>query len=361
MKTRRIQAADIQSALREVRRTLGADAVIMTTRETSAGIEIIAGVLPGSAPQPASTPRKAPAPRAVTGGMSSLVAGLARTGRRERGAQAPATGVSAASELAALGFAGELTRKVMDDIRTTPADEQWDAALCALRSHIPVQGNSLLKHGGRVAVVGGTGVGKTTTVVKLAAHFARMHGRKSVALVNTDNLRVGASEQLRRYARLMGLAVCNVRGPSDVGLALERLRDRKLVLVDTAGASYHDLRLMEELQALRSAGTDVRCHLAVSCNTQLPVLERTVRALKGLALQGCILTKSDEAVSLGPALTFATRHALPVSFVTTGTNVPADIRVARPDWLVNKARKLLAESRRADAESDGVDALREVN
>jgi len=131
--------------------------------------------------------------------------------------------------------------------------------------------------------------------------------------------------------------------------------------VDTAGASYHDLRLIDELQALRSAGADVSCHLAVSCNTQLAVLERTVRAFKGLALQGCILTKADEAVSLGPALSFVARHALPASFVTTGPSVPADIRTARADWLVDKATELLEESRRADAAGDGFDALREVN
>jgi flagellar biosynthesis protein FlhF len=215
----------------------------------------------------------------------------------------------------------------------------------------------MLKRGGRVAVVGGSGVGKTTTLVKLAAHFARMHGAGSVALVNTDNIRVGASEQLRRYARLMGLAVCNVRAPSDLGRAFERLADRKLVLVDTAGASYHDLRLMDELKRLHAGDGELSCYLTVSCNTQLAALERTAAAFASLDLQGCILTKADEAVSLGPALSFAARHELPVSFVTTGPNVPADIRIAHAQWLVQRSVELLEESRRLGAAPAGRHAL----
>ena len=298
MKTQRFQAPDIQAALRAVRNAMGPDAIIMTTRETPSGIEIIAGAVTGKAHRvPTMRGRK---PRSSdASAWSSVVADLARPAPRSRVSiaheaakpvalvQVPTTSrvrassrtnVSLGSELDALGLASDLKAAVLNDVRQSDTDNKWDAAVCSLTTRIPVQGNSLLKNGGRVVIVGGTGVGKTTTIAKLAAHFARMHGPRSVALVNTDSFRVGASEQLRRYAKLMGIGICNVRGPSDLGRAFEHLSGRKLVLVDTAGTNYQDTRLMEHLEELRNAGENVTCYLAASFNTQTSVLDKTVRA-----------------------------------------------------------------------------------
>jgi len=193
-----------------------------------------------------------------------------------------------------------------------------------------------------VAVLGGTGVGKTTTIAKLAAHYARRHGPQAVALINADQYRIGASDQLRRFARLIGVPVFDVHGTDDLKHRLAQLHERALVLVDTAGIAERDVRFAEQKALLEGAELD--CYLALSLNAQTAVLARSVSAYAGLKLRGCILTKEDEALSLGGGLSMAVRHGLPVSFVTTGPQVPTDIRMAEAAKLVARARALGREA-----------------
>ncbi len=349
MKTRRIEGTDITAALREVRRTLGADAVIMSTRETPEGIEIIAAA-PPPAPRrrdqvPASAraraaagtrvPARAPARRVVRPGLAALVSHMAR----------PATGPALDAELDAAGFTADVRDGIVGAVAGTAPERALAAAGRALAAQIQVEGAALMHQGGRVAVLGGTGVGKTTTIAKLAAHFARRHGAEQVALVNADQYRIGASDQLRRFARLIGVPVADVRGAAELAAALKKLAGRKLVLVDTAGLGESDVRFAEQAGLLRGAGLD--CYLALSLNTQAAVLARGVRAYSDLRLRGLVLTKEDEALSLGAGLSMALRHRLPVSFVTTGPNVPADIRLAKAGRLAERALALAVQARAA--------------
>jgi flagellar biosynthesis protein FlhF len=338
---------DIQAALREVRRTLGPDAVIMSTRETPEGIEVLASAParePGRAARPTPAAR-APAvervapvarrkPRAP--GLAGLAAGMARNG---------APGIAharATSELDSLGIAADVRASILDAVAGGRPELAVDAVRRDLEQRIRVEGPALMRKGGRVAVLGATGVGKTTTIAKLAAHFARRHGPGQVALVNADQYRIGASDQLRRFGHLMGVPTYEVHGRVDLREVLARLSKRKLVLVDTAGIGHQDVRFAEQLELL--SGSGLECYLALSLNTQTAVLARSVEAYSTLELRGCVLTKEDEAVSLGGGLSMAARHGLAVSYVTNGPGVPADIRLADARKLIARAVALAAHA-----------------
>lgn len=355
MNTRRIQGTDIQAALREVRRTLGADAVIMSTRETAEGIEIVAAATPRDALARArrraaattSAPTMPPSSAPVRGGgFASLVAGIAR-----RAEPAPDTG----ARLERMGLDPELREALLAEVCGADAACALDAACAALSARIRVEGAALMREGGRIAVLGGTGVGKTTTIAKLAAHYARRHGAHQVALINADQYRIGASDQLRRFARLIGVPAFDVHGADELAATLGKLHTRGLVLVDTAGIAHGDVRFAEQCALL--AGAKLECYLALSLNTQRAVLARSVRAFCALPLRGCILTKEDEAMSLGGGLSVAVRHALPISFVTTGPAIPADILIADAGKLVARARMLAQLAHEDDAPAQLADVV----
>ena len=217
----------------------------------------------------------------------------------------------------------------------------------ALASRLAVEGPRLLRRGGRVAVVGGTGVGKTTTIAKLAAHFARRHGPGQVALINADQFRIGASDQLRRFGRLIGVPTHDVHDRAQLEKTLARLASRKLVLVDTAGIAHGDVRFGEQIELLADSGLDT--YLALSLNTQTAALARSVQAFAALEPRSCILTKEDEALSLGGGLSMAVRHELPLAYVTNGPGIPADIRLAKADRLAARAMALAEQVRKDDA------------
>lgn len=203
-----------------------------------------------------------------------------------------------------------------------------------------------------IALVGATGVGKTTTVAKLAARFAARHGNRDVALVSTDSYRIGAHDHLMAYGRILEVPVLiagNKHGLRDVLLST---RHKKLVLIDTAGMSQNDMRLAEQLATLRGEGERVRNYLVMSANTQTPGLNDIARAFNAAQLKGCIITKEDEAVSLGGVLTVIARHSLPVIYVADGQRVPEDIHPARPDQLIRRAVTLASlEENHVDEES----------
>jgi flagellar biosynthesis protein FlhF len=174
-------------------------------------------------------------------------------------------------------------------------------------------------------------------VAKLAARFALRHGAEQVALLTTDSFRVGAVEQLRTYARLMGIPVRVVGGREEIRAALEDVADRRLVLVDTAGMSQRDIRLSEQLSVIQDGSPLARAYVVLSATAQRLALEEVVAAFRGARLEGCILTKLDEATDLGAALSVVVEHRLKVTFVSDGQRVPEDLRPARAHHLVSKA------------------------
>jgi len=217
----------------------------------------------------------------------------------------------------------------------------WQKALGFLAKEILIAKTEILTNGGRVALVGSTGVGKTTTIAKLAARFAHAHGKRSVALITTDNFRIGAQEQLQHFARMLEIPLLTANGGEELSDRLKMLEDKALVLIDTAGMSQTDVRLSEQFHSLQHGSPEIQPYLVLSANTQLAALNETIASFKKVKLAGGIVTKIDESSSLGGILTTSIRHQLPLTYCGTGQKVPEDLSVAKNHRLVSKAVSLM--------------------
>ncbi|MEW6692306.1 MAG: flagellar biosynthesis protein FlhF [Pseudomonadota bacterium] len=247
--------------------------------------------------------------------------------------------------LTGLGLAPRLAREVVEDLGDAALGEHgWDLALRSLGARIPVLGEDLTESGGMFALVGATGVGKTTTVAKLAARFVMRHGRKDIALVSTDNYRIGAYDQLRAYARILDVPLYVAEDAAGLARTLDGLSDRRLVLVDTAGMSQRDTRLMEQMRNLRSASARLQSLLVISASAQRAMTREAVQRFSHLHLAGCVLTKLDEAAQLGDALGAVIDAQLPVAWLGTGQRVPEDLVTARAERLVARAVEMMQQN-----------------
>ncbi|MGS0682903.1 flagellar biosynthesis protein FlhF [Shewanella sp. 125m-7] len=208
----------------------------------------------------------------------------------------------------------------------------------SLANMLDNQGDDIVRQGGVVAFVGPTGVGKTTTVAKLAARFAAYHGSDQVALITTDHYRIGAYEQLATYGKIMGCPVKQAHDFNELEQILYQFRNRKLVLIDTAGMGQRDQRLFQQLDSLAAnSRLPIRSYLVMSATGQRRVLEDAVKQFTRIPLSGAVLTKLDESISLAPALSVLIQSGLPLSYVTDGQRVPEDMQVADTLSLANRA------------------------
>lgn len=407
MKIKRFTAPDMRTAIRLVREEQGPDAVILSTQRVNGGVEIISAVDydealihqavgQPSAPEPGPAqprqvqrvpavaadvpaarqsaaqytprpePRRAEAPRPAQAEKPKVVWSQEPTlvsMRREMKGMRRMLESQLASlawndvtrrepmranilrELTQLGLAPDLAREIVTDLPPlTDQRQAWRLPLGHLARRIPEGSEEIMQHGGVVALLGPTGVGKTTTVAKLAARFALQHGNQHVALVSTDTYRIGAHEQLMTYGRLLDVPVFQAGDANELQQVLGRLVDYRLVLIDTAGASQHDARLSQRLSVLNPRGYRLRNYLVLAANAQASALDDVVNVFKRVPLAGCILSKLDEAVTLGGAISTVVRHRLPVTWLTDGQQVPEDIHAARAHQLVTRAVKLARQA-----------------
>ncbi|GAB1099974.1 MAG: flagellar biosynthesis protein FlhF [Shewanella algae] len=436
MKIKRFFAKDMRAALAQVKETLGADAVIMSNKKVTGGIEIVAAVDYDS-PKPAAAPTASPFmelgedkvslgsghvrsnsktnPEPVADSLQALLErqqsrlneqlgqqnsakdldmpawakGLGEEHKpapqpREKTPERASKGNSAKQqqemeamreELASLrGLLTHQLSSLMSDqrSRTDPvgamlkrklleAEFSPDVAerLASLSQHyqsaelgralpqslanlLDNQGDDLMRQGGIVALVGPTGVGKTTTLAKLAARFIAHHGPDSVLLVTMDHYRIGAFEQLATYGKIMGCPVKQAHDLNELEQILYQFRSRKLVLIDTAGMGQRDMRLYQQLDNL-AANTrlPIRSYLVLSATGQRRVLEEAVSHFQRIDLAGAVLTKLDESVSLGAALSVLIQSGLSLSYITDGQRVPEDMQVADTLTLAKQALAVL--------------------
>lgn len=243
------------------------------------------------------------------------------------------------------GFSPQLARDLIGDLPPEMDSVQAMAWVkgAADRSLMTVGSeNDIVDRGGVYALVGPTGVGKTTTTAKLAARCVLRHGPSKVALVTTDGYRIGAHEQLRIYGRILGVAVYLVKDALELRQTLAELQHKHMVLVDTMGMSQKDKLVPEMTDML--AGCDVQRLLLLSSTSRGDTLDDVVRAYAGNNLSGCILTKIDEAASLATPLDVIMRHGLPLYYVSNGQRVPEDLHLPNRGYLLHRAFKDVPEN-----------------
>ncbi|WP_432697744.1 flagellar biosynthesis protein FlhF [Marinobacterium sp. YM272] len=237
-----------------------------------------------------------------------------------------------------LGLGARLTSSLLASIEPGLAiDKAWRNSLARLADSIPVVGEELIERGGMLAFLGPTGVGKTTTIGKLAARYVLQHGSSSLALVTTDSFRIAAHEQLKTFGRILDVPVRVVDENHSLEEVLQSLKGKRLVLIDTAGMNARDPSGQLQLEMLESVSVRVKKLLVLSCSSQRQLLESAWQTYSALGLNGCVLSKMDESGSLGEALTLAVEKQLPVAYVADGQKIPDDIGLARRHDLVSRA------------------------
>ena len=382
MKIKRFHAADVRQAIKEVRDVLGPDAVILSNTRVDGGIEIVAAtdydetkfqrptqtkveaqsakveINPSQKQTPIPPLTSKPEPSQNVWSQEPTLVQM-----RKEIASMKDMLQSQLSDLAwkdmerinpiqvqllhrhlSMGIQVEIAKNIVAQSRNTDdLETAWRQSLGTLASQIDVEPDNFLDTGGIYSLVGATGVGKTTTIAKMAARCALKHGAKNVGLITTDCFRVGGQEQLRTYARILGVPVRVARTHHELTNALNELLDRRFILIDTAGMNQRDMQLTEKFSLLKDQSPRIKNYLTLSATTQTNVLNDIIDAFSHLELSGCILTKTDETNSLGGAISAMIRHKLPLAYLCNGQQVPEDFSVARPATLVKDASLLMNE------------------
>ena len=240
-----------------------------------------------------------------------------------------------------LGLPAEQCKELLAKVADVPdARQAWRLLLAHLAQSIPVMREELIEQGGVIALVGPTGAGKTTTLGKLAARYVLKHGSEHVALVTMDTFRIGAHEQLRTLGRILNVPVRVVDEQNSLNDVLDEFAGKRLVLVDTAGLQAQDPQLQGQLQELAAQGARIRTLLVLAATSQYRVLKAAWHNYRSCDLAGCILTKVDEAGSLGEALGLAMEQRLPVAYMADGQRIPDDLSRGVGHQLVSRAVSL---------------------
>ncbi len=400
MKVKRFFAEDARIAMREVREAFGSDAVILANREVDGGIELIAAidydantlsesvqkaekqaaqksvtsfsqhrakksvaandkpplreqaqekqtVASIKSPTTLTWPQE-PALEKIQEELSSLrhvvedqLSGLAWGDFERRHPQR----TELLKRLISLGLNASICQQISNSVDdSNDIEHNWRQALAQLASQVNVSDDDVLNNGGVIAMVGPTGVGKTTTIAKLAARYVLRHGPKSVALVTADNYRVGAYEQLRVYSRILDVPLHLLSEEENLETVLDNLLDKKLVLIDTAGVSPRDMEFKQRIQPLIQNRELFDTYLVLSANSQLSSMEKCFEVFSELKPSACILTKTDEAENLGAALGSLIHSKMPLAYVCDGQRVPEDLHLARPHSLVSEAVALTQDN-----------------
>jgi len=254
-------------------------------------------------------------------------------------------------------LARTITERLPDDFNAAEA-QTWLAGVLTRNLSAVDAEEELVTRGGIYALIGPTGVGKTTTTAKLAARCAVRYGASKLALLTTDSYRVGAQDQLRIYAKILGVAVHTVSDRHDLKQALDAVRGRHLVLIDTVGIGQRDARVAEQAQLL--ASPEIRRILLLNAAAQSETLDEVVttyrRGPDGATdtLSGAIVTKLDEAARTGAVLDVAIRHRLRLQYVTHGQRVPEDLALPHAPYLVDRSLRAAARPSAFAIEPDEV-------
>lgn len=400
MQVKRFFAADMRIAMKMIRDELGADAVITGNRRVAGGVELTAvldyPMEPVAAKQPNAeleaelrkTQARIASAHAEVSAPARSAAGQDRQLSPEKPAAAPAATQHSSfdssraveamqSELQGLreliemqlgsiawgqeqsrrpqqaglwrrlqriGLPADLSRSLLEKVSTVSEPRQaWRMVLAHLAQSIKVTKVEPLEEGGVIALVGPAGAGKTTTLAKLAARYVLKHGSQSIALASMDNYRIGAQEQLKTLGRILDVPVIQIDPTQPLSKSLESVARKRLILVDTAGLPASDPMMRMQLQALAERGIRSKNYLVLPATSQSQVLKATWHHYRPCGLAGCILTKLDEAGSLGDVLGLTISQHLPIAYLADGPRIPDDLHLPRSHQLVSRAVSLQTE------------------
>lgn len=239
------------------------------------------------------------------------------------------------------GLARSLVENVPDGLDYRAG---WHRALALLVMRLRTQNDPIMREGGRIALLGPTGVGKSTVVSKLAARYALKHGSDKVAIVSMDDRRLGAHQQMKAFGRLIGVVVMTARDVPELAGQLEDLAARRLVLIDTPGSAPDDQRFRELALALDGLGAGIQPYNVMSATTDYLASTKLFNVTADLGLAGCILTKLDEAATLGPSLSAIIEAGLPLTYTSAGQRVPDDLDIVDPRALIERTVELAKSS-----------------
>lgn len=383
MTVQRFVGATSREAMRQVKAVLGNEALILANRNVEGGIEILAiGDDQPTTHHPenavthleevVNTTRSAQQEQSMTD-ITAMSLKLRHEMHEMRellakdqpGLQPPANdqpNTYLQDLLSLSGFSSELTQELVTAMPPELGEMTcleapllgWLNRQLAMRIKTPGSVDQLLGEGGVVALIGPTGVGKTTTTAKLAAQYVMRHGPEKVALVSTDSYRVGAHEQLRVYANLLGVDLHALESGENVAQVLDGISNKHLILVDTIGLSQRDARMNDHIAALQQAQRPVKLVLLLNTASQPQASEEVIANYRRAAsannqIIDCILTKIDEAVVLGPSLDMILRREMRTICVSNGQRVPEDIEDPSLDKLLHQALSFNDPSIRASA------------
>ena len=281
--------------------------------------------------------------RSMRGVLETQLAEISWGGTQKR---EPLKGI-VLKEMLAAGFSASLSRLITENLPANSKSQDimfWVKSVLARNLNTLSNENELLENGGVFALVGPTGVGKTTTTAKLAARCVMRHGSGKLALITTDGYRIGGYEQLRIYGKILGVMVHSVKDEADLRIALQELKGKHTVLIDTAGVGQRDQMVAEQDAMLAGAGVDIKRLLCLNATATGGTLNEVVHAYSSSGLAGCIVTKLDEAATIGNVLDVVIRHKLNLHYVANGQRVPEDLHVANKLYLADRAFKQKRET-----------------
>ena len=380
LQVRRYVAEDMRQALRQIRDDLGPHAVILSSKRTAEGVEVLTtleydeealrqaqlgssqsagGTMAGerSSPQAAAgavdtafeqllnqhleTPARGSIDQELMAAMRSEIESLRLLLKDQMAhlAQESWQGRNPVEAAVMKHFADlDISRQVAAPIANAVAqhatiEEGWQTAQRLLGRRIKVADSAQFNQG-VVALVGPSGAGKTTTIAKLAVRYALKYNRDELALVTTDRYRLAAYEQLKALGRIIDVPVRLVDEKTDLNKVLRSLRDKSLVLIDTAGLNLADPRKCRQLDELDTATTAIKKLLVLPSTSQSASLRSYCDLLQQHHIDACVLTKTDEVMRFGEVLSLVVEKALPVAYITNGQNIPDDMASARQEQLL---------------------------
>ena len=251
------------------------------------------------------------------------------------------------------GFSPLFARTVVDKLPDSLTESQmleWVNSVLKRNLSITPANKDMVETGGQYALVGPTGVGKTTTTAKLAARCVVKYGADSLGLITTDSYRIGAQDQLRIYGKILGVQVYTAQNHDDLKQLRSSMQRKRLILIDTVGMGQRDSRVGEQSQML--IDSNVKRVLLLNATSQPETLDDVVRHYKNRGLDGAIISKLDEAIKLGGVLDVVMRHKLTLHYIATGQRVPEDLFPADPRILVHRALKSRASQAFSTSEQE---------